>query len=44
MALPLESSFFQTLVSIGQTMIITQENIEDQRTYLSSMPVWQNAL
>ena len=43
MALLLESSPFQTLIPIGQTRIITQENIKGQHTYLSSMPAWQNA-
>ena len=44
MALPLESFPFQMFIPIGQPRIITQENIKGQHTYLSSVPVRQNAL
>ena len=43
MALPFESSLLQTYVQNGQTKFATKENIEGQRTYLSSMPIREDA-
>ena len=43
MALLIKSPPFQTLIPIGQTREISQENINGQHTNLSSVPVWQNA-
>ena len=43
MTLPPESSPLQMHVQNGQAGITTQENIEGQRTHLSSMQIWENA-
>ena len=43
MALPFESSPFRMHVQNGQIRVATKEDIESQRTYLSSMSIREDA-